>query len=367
MNPKLSPTVSVIRNSSSMLEFFLSGIRQQVHIKVENDLIERIVCSLDGTRTVEQLCSEYETSAEDMNNLLNFLRSKGVLDNSLPHEDFYEYERFRRVIHFLAEYSSSHEHLLSMWKNINSSTVLVIGLGAVGTWTACNLAQSGVCNIILMDDDVVDITNLHRQFGFTQADTGRFKTDVIAERLLKYNPDINVTASKTQLQEGSLEIFNDVNIDLIINCADQPTVDMTSLLTGQYAMSRAIPHIIGGGYNLHLSLIGQTVIPGKSACVKCFEKTLDELNKIDPDKVKKLMVKNRKIGSFGPMCSLIASMISMEAIKVLSREIQPSNVNRRGEFDIYTMDITYKEFPRRDDCEWCSKQGLYYQNFTEKK
>ena len=151
-----------------------------------------------------------------------------------------------------------------------------------------------------------------------------------------------------------------MQLDLIINCADKPNVDTTSMWIGEYAMKRGIPHIIGGGYNLHLSLICQTVLPGKSACVNCFKKKLEEENKIDPQKVKKLMVKNRKVGSFGPMCSLIASMVGMEAIKILTKYIEPSNVNRRGEFDIYTMDIQYKYYERRYDCEWCGKEGKYY-------
>ena len=71
-------------------------------------------------------------------------------------------------------------------------------------------------------------------------------------------------------------------------------------------------------------------------------------------------MKNRKVGSFGPMCSMIASMVGMEAMKVLSGDIQPSNINRRGEFDIYSMDTKYKNYARRDDCEWCGKNGKYY-------
>lgn len=133
------------------------------------------------------------------------------------------------------------------------------------------------------------------------------------------------------IDSDNLNALNDTKIDLILNCADKPNVDTTSLWVGEYAMKKGIPHIVGGGYNLHLSLIGQTTIPGKTACVKCFQKHLESENKIDTEKVKKLHVKNRKIGSFGPMCSIIASMIGMEAIKVLTNCIQPANVNRRGE------------------------------------
>ena len=83
-------------------------------------------------------------------------------------------------------------------------------------------------------------------------------------------------------------------VDLIINCADKPTVDQTSLIVGQFCMKHNIPHIIGGGYNLHLSLLGQTIIPFKSACVNCFKKSLEEENNIDTHNIKKLQVKKSK-------------------------------------------------------------------------
>ena len=360
MNPKLNSTVSVVKLNDHILEFFLTNIRQQVRIKVEDDLILNIVSSLDGKRTPEEIAEAFHVDREELDALLRFLHSRGILDHVAPAPEFEQYERYRRVIHFLVEYSHSHEHLLEMWNNIRRASVLIVGLGAVGSWVACNLAQSGVGELILMDPDVVDETNLHRQFGYCNEDTGRRKADVLEERLHGFAPDLRITREYRALDGDALQGFNDRKIDLIINCADQPTVDATSLWIGEYAMARGIPHIVGGGYNLHLSLIGQTVLPGKSACVKCFQKALEEENRIDPARVKKLAVRNRKTGSFGPMCSMIASMIGMEAIKVLSREIAPSNLNRRGEFDIYRMDIRYKDYQRRDDCEWCGRHGKYY-------
>ena len=360
MNPKLNSTVSVVKISESVLEFFKTNTRQQIHIRVEDDTIMNIVNALDGSKTIEELSMEYAVKKEDLVKLLTYLRKKGILDNVENKNEFKNYERFRRSIHFIAEYSTSHENLLEMWNNISESTVLVVGLGAVGSWVAANLVQSGIGNIILMDADVVDITNLHRQFGYYEDDIGKKKIDVLEKRLRQYNPELNVIKSESYLDESSLHKFDDMKIDLIINCADKPNVDTTSLWIGEYAMQRNIPHIIGGGYNLHLSLIGQTVMPGRTACVNCFRKKLEEENKIDPKKVKKLAVKNRKVGSFGPMCSMIASMIGMEAIKILSKQITPANINRRGEFNIYTMELQYKTYERRKDCEWCGENGKYY-------
>lgn len=360
MNPKLNSTVSVVKISENILEFFKTNTRQQVHIKVNDDTIMEIVTSLDGSKTIDEISEEYNIKKSDLQNLLDYLRNKGILDNVDDKSDFVNYEKFRRTIHFIAEYSTSHQDLVRMWDNICSSRVLIIGLGAVGSWVACNLAQSGVTRFIFMDPDKVEDTNLHRQFGYTECDIGSYKVDVLEERVRGYNSEIEVIKKKTMLDENTLSELNGEKIDLIINCADKPNVDTTSLWVGEYAMRNGIPHIIGGGYNLHLSLIGQTVIPGQTACVNCFRKKLEEENQIDSQKVKKLVVKNRKVGSFGPMCSIVASMIGMESIKILTKQIAPSNVNRRGEFDIYTMNIQYKEYERRKDCEWCGKEGKYY-------
>lgn len=359
MNPKLSATTSVVKISDTILEFFKTNTRDQVRIKVDDDTIMNVVLSLDGSKDMKTISEEYQIEYSSLESLFAFLDKKGILDHVEPKTDFEKYPSYRRTIHFLSDFSESHEHLVSMWNKLRNTTVLIIGLGAVGSWVACNLIQSGVKNLILMDGDNVDISNLHRQFGYRECDVGLKKADVLEKRLKEYDSDINIIKSYDFLDEESLSQFDGYNIDLIINCADKPTVDMTSLWIGAYGMKRNIPHIVGGGYNLHLSLIGQTVIPYKSACVKCFQMQLEEENKIDPNRVKKLAVKNRKVGSFGPMCSMIASMVGMEAIKILSGCTIPVNINRRGEFDIYSMDITYHDFERRDDCEWCGKNGRY--------
>lgn len=75
---------------------------------------------------------------------------------------------------------------------------------------------------------------------------------------------------------------------LIINSADYPTVDETSRIVGAYAMEHGIAHCIGGGYNLHQTLIGQIIIPGKTACVECFRLELEDINVIDTSNIKRL-------------------------------------------------------------------------------
>ena len=127
MNPKLNSTVSVVKISESILEFFKTNTRQQIHLRVKDDTIMNIVDELDGSKTIDELSAKYVVKKDDLINLLTYLREKGILDNVENTCEFRNYERFRRSIHFLAEYSTSHENLLEMWNNISKSTVLVVG------------------------------------------------------------------------------------------------------------------------------------------------------------------------------------------------------------------------------------------------
>lgn len=359
--PKLRASVSVVQLQNDVIEFFLTNTRQQVRIKVNSNKILELVLQLDGKLTVDEIINKNNIDndlREYFIKFLNYLESKGIIkdDEEIIDE---EYSKYRRVINFIEDFSKNTSDTREMWKNIKDSHVIIIGLGAVGSWVSALLVQNGVEKLTLIDNDVVEITNLHRQFGFSENDIGLLKTDVIERRLKEFNENIQIKKINKFLNNKLLEEEIDYSVDLIINCADKPKVDTTSLWVGEYCMKNNIPHIIGGGYNLHLSLIGQTIIPYKSACVKCFETELERINEIDTTSLKKLNIKNRKIGSFGPMCSIISSMIAMESIKVLTKKIPPSNLNRRGEFNIYSMDIKYQNIHKNSNCIWCGDKGIY--------
>jgi len=76
---------------------------------------------------------------------------------------------------------------------LQNSTVMVFGCGAVGSFAIEALARSGVGNIILLDFDVVEESNINRQLFATESTLGRKKTDVAHKRIIDINPNINVT------------------------------------------------------------------------------------------------------------------------------------------------------------------------------
>lgn len=103
---------------------------------------------------------------------------------------------------------------------LKEKTIIVLGLGGVGGYVVESLARCGVENLILIDYDIVDITNINRQIIATHSNIGRKKTDCFKERIKDINPDCLVeTIDAFYNEENKDSIFNK-KIDYVIDCCD---------------------------------------------------------------------------------------------------------------------------------------------------
>ncbi|MCC0642914.1 MULTISPECIES: ThiF family adenylyltransferase [unclassified Clostridioides] len=77
-------------------------------------------------------------------------------------------------------------------EKLKNSNVIVFGVGGVGSFTVEALARAGVGNLTIVDFDDVDITNINRQIPALHSTVGKYKVDVMEERILDINPNINI-------------------------------------------------------------------------------------------------------------------------------------------------------------------------------
>ena len=101
-------------------------------------------------------------------------------------------------------------------KKLNAASVLIIGVGGLGTTTSLYLANSGIGNLTINDYDSVDITNLPRQILFNTEDLGKNKAETAKKKLLKFNPNITVQVSTGKLKEKQLEEMT-LNVDVVLD------------------------------------------------------------------------------------------------------------------------------------------------------
>ena len=106
------------------------------------------------------------------------------------------------------------------FNKIQNKTVLIVGLGGVGGFATEALARSGINNIILIDYDIIDKTNLNRQIISNQTNIGTYKVDEFQDRIKNINPDCNIYCHKMFLDKTNIDILNNYHIDYIVDACD---------------------------------------------------------------------------------------------------------------------------------------------------
>ena len=157
------------------------------------------------------------------------------------------------------------------------SCVAVFGVGGVGSHCIEALARCGAGRLILIDNDTVSLTNINRQSIAYHSTVGRYKTQVMKERILDINPDARVITFETFVLPDNLSPLldsipclsgADKPIDYIIDAIDTVTAKLAIV---QYANDHGIPLIssMGTGNKLHGELFEITDITKTSVCPLC--------------------------------------------------------------------------------------------------
>lgn len=103
--------------------------------------------------------------------------------------------------------------------DIKSKKVLVVGVGGVGSYTVESLIRCGIGSITIIDNDIIDITNLNRQLMTTQNNIGESKVDVLKNRILSINPNCNVNAINIFLDDSNIDSIVD-DYDYVVDACD---------------------------------------------------------------------------------------------------------------------------------------------------
>lgn len=118
---------------------------------------------------------------------------------------------FERVISFMGE---------DNFNKLKNKTVLIIGLGGVGGYAFESLVRSGIDNLIIIDFDIIDKSNLNRQIITNNNNIGKSKVDIAKARGLSINPDCHIITHNIFLDKDNINILDNYKIDYIIDACD---------------------------------------------------------------------------------------------------------------------------------------------------
>ena len=134
-------------------------------------------------------------------------------------------------------------------KSLSQKHVMVVGMGGVGSFAAEFICRSGIGKMTIIDGDVVDPTNRNRQLPALSTNHGVSKADIMAERILAINPEIELTVIKKFVNPEMVEELFISNYDYIIDAIDSITPKITFL---NVAYQKKIPIVssMGAGAKL---------------------------------------------------------------------------------------------------------------------
>ena len=132
-------------------------------------------------------------------------------------------------------------------ENLKNANVLIVGVGGVGSFAAEFLARAGVGNLTIVDGDVVDITNINRQLPALHSTVGMTKIDVVGDRLMDINPELNLTKVQEFLSpERAFEIV-DEKYDYVLDCIDSVTPKLNLIVGAKRKRVKIISSMGAGG------------------------------------------------------------------------------------------------------------------------
>ena len=151
---------------------------------------------------------------------------------------------------------------------LQKSKVAIFGIGGVGSFVAEGLARAGIGHLVLVDYDVVDITNINRQIEATHSSLGKYKIDVMKDRILDINPNAIVETYKTDEIEGGEINIIDNSYTYIVDAIDTMTTKLKLIEKANIENVRIIS-ATGTGNKLEPEMFEVADIYETSVCPVC--------------------------------------------------------------------------------------------------
>src|SRR5437868_2331074 len=224
-------------------------------------------------------------------------------------------------------------------EKLRDSKICVIGVGGIGNPIVTQLTAMGIGKLKIVDRDVIDISNLHRQHLYTENDIGKVKVEVAVERLKGINPAVEIEAvpvSVSKYTAGSII----KGFDVVIDALDS--------IDARYALNDAcikfdIPFIYAGA----LGMLGSvcTILPNKSACLRCIFPALAEDD----------MPTCSTEGVHPSILYLVSGVQVSETIKIITGQ-QPTLVNKLLYIDLNELSFDKIHVFRQEECPSCGSK-----------
>ncbi|MYI90076.1 MAG: HesA/MoeB/ThiF family protein [Gammaproteobacteria bacterium] len=233
-------------------------------------------------------------------------------------------------------------------QKIIDSTVLIVGLGGLGSPVAMYLASSGVGHLVLNDFDEVDLSNLQRQIVHTTASVGTPKVESAIETLRTLNPEIRLTGLNRKLNRE--EIFEQVSrADVVVDATDNFDIRFA---VNEACVNTQTALVSGAAIRMEGHLIVYRADLDDSACFRCLYSPEDEPQE-----------RCSETGVLGSLCGTIGSLQATEVLKIIAN-FGPATYGRLVLFDAARTEWQEVRIHKDPSCPVCGNASQMVQAAT---
>jgi len=220
-------------------------------------------------------------------------------------------------------------------KKIIKSKVLVVGAGGLGCPVIDYLSRAGVGNIGIIDNDKVNISNIHRQSLYNSRDIGKFKVSVLKQKIRLINPQVKIKTFKERIEKKNIEkIYK--NYDLIVDGSDN---FKTKFLLNKYSLKHKKILIVGAISKMDGHIFTFDFKNKNDPCLKCFYQTepSDDILNCENE------------GILGPVAGIVGNIQSVEVLKKILK-LENKSSRKMLILDLFNLNFRRVEFFKKKNC-----------------
>lgn len=221
-------------------------------------------------------------------------------------------------------------------EKLRGAKVTIIGLGGLGSISALYLALAGIGTLTLVDQDTVEMNNLHRQVLYSLSDLRYPKVEAAERRIKEINPEVRINPIPENVRAENVEsILN--GSDCVVDGLDNM---QTRYLINRYCVEKSIPFVFGGAIGME----GNVAVfkSPDTPCLECILPGLDDVNLPTCD----------TRGVLGATTGIVGAIQAMEAVKALAG-IEPQSMGKLMIFDFAQSEFRTISLRIRPDCNVC--------------
>jgi molybdopterin/thiamine biosynthesis adenylyltransferase len=332
--------------------------RRRVELADPDGKVARFLALLaEGGRSAEALAVELAVPESDVLAALDAFDGLGWLHDAAAPSTLTaaQRERYFSNLAFFDGFSTLYRSGSGMQQRMLTAHVAVLGTGGLGSGVVQHLAGLGVGRLTLLDFDVVEPRNFARQFTYTPAQLGRSKVAQVAAWVAAFDPAVSVTAVDARVTGPEVVADLLVGVDLVVSAIDQP--DEVDLWVNQACVAAGVPFIRGG--LAYLQGLYWSVDPGQSACRQC----LETYRSTEPERDERarvvtwplLLRQDQTNRANGPVAGLLASLVSLEALRYLTGFVPPVSAGTYQLVDFTgACEISTDPWPVDPECAVCA-------------